>query len=411
MSSFPPAPELNRRSYSSNAIFQENLKSKAIRSTKNTEKLVIFPVVQTLKTDDDTFSLFTPKTLKENQMTDAEKMSKEKRKDHPRVSSYCIGDSINLDEISRFVTSAHSIFVKTWDECLYAVYEYHLKTILFDSKLNNDLDISKSLNFTDYERERSCSFGVDHGLVGDWNADIPKWVLRGEIFLFDYGVVVLWNFTEAEELKVLESLIPFCNRPIEKSDLPMEDMNYQYDLSSANPPRMFSDMITLKSSSPLIKLTISHALAQSVKLTFFENVMDETIERTYKLPRIMEKYGNIRMTRNDIMKLVGHLFGLKMDVNLISNVLDTPEIFYSEPELKDLYTAIREYMEISQRATVLNTRADIVSDLLEMLSDHLNSNEMTYITWIIILLIFFAVIIAIGEVYVKYLSASIGRNG
>jgi uncharacterized Rmd1/YagE family protein len=125
----------------------------------------------------------------------------------------------------------------------------------------------------------------------------------------------------------------------------------------------------------------------------------------------MEKYGNIRMTRNDIMKLVGHLFGLKMDVNLISNVLDTPEIFYSEPELKDLYTAIREYMEISQRATVLNTRADIVSDLLEMLSDHLNSNEMTYITWIIILLIFFAVIIAIGEVYVKYLSASIGRNG
>ena len=124
----------------------------------------------------------------------------------------------------------------------------------------------------------------------------------------------------------------------------------------------------------------------------------------------MEKYGNVRMTRNDIMKLVGHLFGLKMDVNLISNVLDTPEIFYSEPELKDLYNAIRVYMEISQRATVLNTRADIVSDLLEMLSDHLNSNEMTYITWIIILLICVAVVIAIGEVYVKYLRLLAGMD-
>jgi uncharacterized Rmd1/YagE family protein len=304
--------------------------------------------------------------------------------------------------------------VKTWDECLYAVYEYHLKSILFNSKTRAEsepADISQSLDFAEnFQRERSGSFGIDHGLVGDMNHEIPKWVMRGEIFLFDYGVVVLWNFTENEELQVLESLQPFCNRVIEKGKLPMEDMNYQYDLSSANPPRMFSDMITLKSSSPLIKLTISHALAQSVKLTFFENVMDETIERTYKLPRIMEKYGNVRMTRNDIMKLVGHLFGLKMDVNLISNVLDTPEIFYSEPELKVLYNAIREYMEISQRATVLNTRADIVSDLLEMLSDHLNSNEMTYITWIIILLICVAVVIAIGEVYVKYLRLLAGMD-
>lgn len=68
------------------------------------------------------------------------------------------------------------------------------------------------------------------------------------------------------------------------------------------------------------------------------------------------------------------------------------------------------YMEISQRALVLNTRADVVSDLLEMLSDHLNSNEMHYITWIVIILICVAVIIAIGEVYVKYLRLLAGME-
>jgi hypothetical protein len=104
MSSFPPAPELNRRSYSYNTLYQENTKSKAIRSTKNTEKLVIFPAVQikTTKTENATFNIFTPETLQENQMTEAEKMSKENRKDHPRVSSYCIADSIKLDELSRY---------------------------------------------------------------------------------------------------------------------------------------------------------------------------------------------------------------------------------------------------------------------------------------------------------------------
>lgn len=306
-----------------------------------------------------------------------------------------------------FVTS-QSIFVKTWDECLYAVYEYHLKTILFNGKRSTNISQSLENLYSDIDvRKEKNGFG-NQEFNRDGNTDIPKWMLRGEIFLFDYGVVVLWNFSENEELQVLSSLTHFSNRPI--VNMPMEDMNYQYDLSSNNPPRMFSDMITLKSSSPLVKLTISHALAQSVKLTFFENVMDSTIESTFKLPKMMEKFGNVRMTRNDIMKLVGHLFGLKMDVNLISNVLDTPELFYSEPELKNLYNAIREYMEISQRATVLNTRADVVSDLLEMLSDHLNSNEMTYITWIIILLICVAVVIAIGEVYVKYLRLLAGMD-
>ena len=90
-----------------------------------------------------------------------------------------------------------------------------------------------------------------------------------------------------------------------------------------------------------------------------------------------------------------------MNVNLISNVLDTPELFWSEPELEGLYNAIRGYLEISQRAKLLNTRADVISDLLDMLTEHLNGSEMAWITVIIIILIIIACTIAVGEVYVK----------
>jgi hypothetical protein len=111
MASFPPPTDMNRRSYSANALLQENANSTTrnktnLRSTKNTEKLVIFPSVQpkknlndSFKAADAAFNVFD--TLNENQMTDAEKMSKENRKDHPRVSSYCLGNGFNLDEISR----------------------------------------------------------------------------------------------------------------------------------------------------------------------------------------------------------------------------------------------------------------------------------------------------------------------
>ena len=115
----------------------------------------------------------------------------------------------------------------------------------------------------------------------------------------------------------------------------------------------------------------------------------------------MAKYGEVKVPRDEVMKIVGKLFQLRMNVNLISNVLDAPEIFWSEIELEGFYTAIRGYMEISQRVTVLNKKAEVIGDLLDMLSDHANSNNMTTITWIIIMLIGIAIVVAAIEVWVK----------
>lgn len=40
------------------------------------------------------------------------------------------------------------------------------------------------------------------------------------------------------------------------------------------------------------------------------------------------------MDRPDVLKRIGELFELRMNVNLVSNVLDTPELFWSEPQLQ-----------------------------------------------------------------------------
>lgn len=109
----------------------------------------------------------------------------------------------------------------------------------------------------------------------------PTWIDRGEVFVFDYGVLVLWNFTVAEELSFLTHIKPFAINRVRKEDMEVEDFNFQYDIGGPFQPRIFNDMITLKSSSSLIKLTISHGLSQSVKLSLFENMMEETIQGDY----------------------------------------------------------------------------------------------------------------------------------
>jgi uncharacterized Rmd1/YagE family protein len=145
----------------------------------------------------------------------------------------------------------------------------------------------------------------------------------GEVFIFDYGVVVFWNFRRAEELLMLEDFMPFSIDPFRDNpdeDMQIEEIHFQYDTSQMK-PRIFNDMITLKSSNHMIKLTLSHGLSQSAVVARYEDIMDKTIEDTKHLPKEMAETGRLGKTRTEITKINGQLFTLRMNVNLVSNVL------------------------------------------------------------------------------------------
>lgn len=106
--------------------------------------------------------------------------------------------------------------------------------------------------------------------------------------------------------------------------------------------QIFNDMITLRSGDHFIKLAMSHALSQSVKLSLFEERMASNLEDAQGIPRKLALTGELGMTQDSVLKMSGRLFKQRVDVNLSSNVLDTPEFFWdSEPSLHPLYAAFR----------------------------------------------------------------------
>lgn len=85
------------------------------------------------------------------------------------------------------------------------------------------------------------------------------------------------------------------------------------------------------------------------------------------IPRTLATTGELRLRRREALRLTGRLFQIRRDINLVSNVLDVPKLFWSEASLKDLYDAVREYMEIGQRVGVLNEKLAVASDLVSLL--------------------------------------------
>jgi uncharacterized Rmd1/YagE family protein len=156
------------------------------------------------------------------------------------------------------------------------------------------------------------------------NSLIPDAKNFGEVFIFSYGVVVFWNFTEHQEKDMLaditfaenENGVSLSTRPLNEMDFETEEFHFEYS-PDVKRPRVFNDMITLlPRSDHMVKLTISHAIAQSTKLCFFEERMSETMQDAQHVPKRLALTGQLNMTRTEIVRILGRLFKSRVDINL-----------------------------------------------------------------------------------------------
>lgn len=233
---------------------------------------------------------------------------------------------------------------------------------------------------------------------------------HGEMFVFAYGIVVFWNFSEIHEKNILADLAfatdlpqPLLINPIDEQDIETEEFHFEYD-SLIHRPRIYNDMITLRLGDHLIKLTMSHAIAQLTKLCLFENRIVHILQLISKLPRKLALTGRLGLKRAQLLKKSGKLFKLRVDVNLSSSILDTPQFFWSsEPALHPLYSAVREYLEIDQRVQVINDRCKVFLEFSDIISDSMNESNTTRIFWMILLIILLSLSVSVVEFFLGFM--------
>ncbi|KAK3355124.1 hypothetical protein B0H65DRAFT_36910 [Neurospora tetraspora] len=379
-----------------------------------------------------------------------------------RLTAYCTAQAYKMQATAEFLKKKHEAKTKLYDDCLYTVYHLPLLPGVDGYRLRSrpilktpgtgktvlDLEIERSERRDEHEGYwdeypfnmhgsahspsneatllQHAHSGVDetgahssdhdqkaldHPPISPINRLAPDAKNFGEMFVFSYGVVVFWNFTEHQEKDILADLtfaenetgVSLATRPLDQNDFETEEFHFEYS-ADVDRPRVFNDMITLlPRSDHMVKLTISHAIAQSTKLCFFEERMSETMEGAQDVPKRLALTGKLDMDRTEVLKILGQLFKSRVDINLSSNILEKPNFFWdAEPTLGPLYEAIRDYLEIETRTRVLNERCQVFLDLASILSDHVADAKMSYITWIIIILIVISIMVTVTEVLLRF---------
>lgn len=350
-----------------------------------------------------------------NARKDAERLGKKHRSMLPRVTAYCTAGSYKMRDFIRWLKDKrriHSTAPKLFDECIYTPFMYKDWRRNSTSSSASNYKSSSSDSESELSDANSGNGGNSHNnkqhsvqriQLDDEGGVIDVGKRNTDLFIFEYGVIVMWGFTKREERNFLYDLAKFENEKLADEDVQKEEFNYY--ITQSYQPRIYNDFITLRDdSNHMLKLSISYAISQSVKISLFEELVDNTIEDTQDIPKQISQTGKVKMTREEIMKSIGELFILRININLHGSILDSPELMWSEPELEPIYQATRGYLEISQRVALLNQRLEIISDLLQMLKEQLGHNNDEQLELTVILLIGAEVLVSLINIIVDLYS-------
>lgn len=406
------------------------------RSTKNAQKLKLLPNPEVDEEDvdqesgRDVYSQFT-RIKDPTARRDAARLGKSDRDRLPRVTAYCTSSKYEMDNLMRFLkgrTKSRGANPKLIDECIYSPYTYGKSVanredrrvgaqpdpVQAYERRHSTGDFSDDFSRTDLIDLRSegrQDSGFVDGFLHDGGNDISAPIENGpdfdteihtpEVFLFDHGVVVIWGMTITEEKRFLKEITKFELEKLAPDDVEAEFFNFYY--TREYQARIYNDFITLRDRhNYMTKLAISHALAQSVKVSnaplptptpfvtdtlrpqtsLFEELIASTVETCKDIPTQIALTGKIALSRSEINMQIGELFILRINIHLNGSVLDTPELFWVEPQLEPVYHAVRSYLEMDQRVGLLTERLDVIADLLAVLKGELSHGHGEKLEWI-----------------------------
>ena len=430
------------------------------RTTKNAQKLKLLPNPDfgengpDEESGRDVYSQYT-RIKDPTARRDAARLGKADRDRLPRVTAYCTANKYQMEGMLKWLKGRGKLKganPKVVDECIYTPYNYDRHPI--DSSSKRVLEVQSvpvqmrerrhsdsAIEVEDNNKHRREDLIDLHTDAGDAaisngehehpselverrmddhdpqigtenNLDFDTQVHTPEVFLFEYGVVVIWGMSIKDEQRFLKELARFESEKLAPDDVETEFFNFYY--TREYQARIYNDFITLRDKQAyMTKLAISHALAQSVKVhplpstqlslflslffmlgaritltnstiqtSLFEELVDNTIETCKDIPTQIALTGKIALTRTQINMQIGELFILRINIHLNGSVLDTPEVFWTEPQLEPVYQAVRSYLEMDQRVTLLTERLDVIADLLAVLKDQLSHGHGEKLEWI-----------------------------
>lgn len=215
------------------------------------------------------------------------------------------------------------------------------------------------------------------------------------IFIFKNGTVVSWGVKRYQINDYLNTIKMLVTKPI--ALFIHDEFHYQLGSKTSIEPHDFFDVdcLEIEDDSEELKLSLSYGFSQSVKLQYFETIIEVLIEKYNPMIQSLSQTGEMPIKRKQIQQVIGEILGAKSEMNLISNFLYHPKYFWQHPTLEVDFIMLERYLHLQRRVNALNHRIDTLNEIFEMFNGYLEIRHSHHLEIIIIILIMMEIVIAV----------------
>ena len=219
------------------------------------------------------------------------------------------------------------------------------------------------------------------------------------VFVFKNGTIVSWGIKRHQIHTYFELIKPFADKPIQ---LAIHD-EFSYGVGqkiSIEPHDVFDvDCLTIDEETDDLKLGLSYGFSQSVKLQYFETIIDALIDKYNPYIKSLSQKGKMLITRGQIRQVIGEILGAKSEMNLISNFLYHPKFYWQHPTLEEYYIMLERYLHIQRRVNAINHRLDTLNEIFDMFNNYLENRHAHNLEIIIIVLIIIEILFEVMKLF------------
>lgn len=223
-----------------------------------------------------------------------------------------------------------------------------------------------------------------------------EWNKNQEVFVFKFGTIVAWDI---DEKQVVNKIIPMFtdaeinSYPYQSEDLDYIELDQKASETSSNESFVSkeTEIICLKDSNPQQKildmLAFSYGISRSTRLAILEESVQRHIEMTRSSIDKLSQGKRISVNPKEALKVSGRILLLRGKLNLYSELVETPDIYWSESKLERIHENISTALDISKRVSILNRKLDYLSEESQAMISILSTRKEVNLELIIIYLI------------------------
>ncbi len=208
------------------------------------------------------------------------------------------------------------------------------------------------------------------------------------IYVFKNGTLIAWNFTKKALKEWIELVQDYAHQWYAQRQFDGYHYIHPTEKTKMYPHAYFNvDCLELEEDDHDLRLGLSYGLSQSIKLKYYEEKMEALIERYSPLTHQLSVKGRIDLPRRQLQKIIGEIVSVKSEINLLGDFLYQPKFFWQHPNLESEYAMLARYLDIRERAEMLNRQINTLSEIFMLFNGYLEQRHASTLEIIIILLI------------------------